>query len=112
MELTINAAGDEQALKEFYNWLRDDADVARSATISTAESGDTGAFEVIRVSTGSLTGLANLGIAWGNFLRSRTETPPFTITVDGEPTAEQRAMLRNLDLPRVVSDLGRHNSAR
>ncbi|HET6285909.1 MAG TPA: hypothetical protein VFG15_04040 [Amycolatopsis sp.] len=107
MELTINAAGDEQALKEFYNWLRDDADVTRSATISTADSGHVGVFEVIRVSTGSLTGLANLGIAWGNFLHSRKETPPFTLTFEGEPTAEQRAMLRNLDLPRVVSDVGR-----
>ncbi|MFC9255891.1 effector-associated constant component EACC1 [Amycolatopsis thailandensis] len=97
MELTINAAGDEQALKEFYGWLRDDADVTRSATIRPA--GELGVFEVISMSIGSLTGLANLGIAWGNFLRSRKETPPFTITVDGELTAEQRAMLRNLDLP-------------
>ncbi|OXM48459.1 hypothetical protein CFP71_32350 [Amycolatopsis thailandensis] len=102
MELTINAAGDEQALKEFYGWLRDDADVARSATISTAGSrgaGEMGVFEVICMSIGSLTGLANLGIAWGNFLRSRKETPPFTITIEGELTTEQRAMLRNLDLP-------------
>ncbi|WP_037320246.1 effector-associated constant component EACC1 [Amycolatopsis orientalis] len=102
MELTINAGGDEQALKEFCDWLRGDVDVTRSATITTAgswDSGDRGAFEVIRMSIGSLTGLANLGIAWGNFLRSREETPPFTITIDGEPTAEQDAMLRNLDLP-------------
>ncbi|MFI5560672.1 effector-associated constant component EACC1 [Amycolatopsis japonica] len=102
MELTINAAGDEQALTEFYSWLRDDVDVARSATINLAGSRDTGemgVFEVICMSIGSLTGLANLGIAWGNFLRSRKETPPFTITVEGELTAEQRAMIRNLDLP-------------
>ncbi len=102
MELTINAGGDEQALKEFYSWLRDDVDVARSATISTAgsrESGRMGAFEVICMSIGSLTGLANLGLAWGNFLRTREETPPFTITIEGELTAGQRAMLRNLDLP-------------
>ncbi|OLZ47213.1 effector-associated constant component EACC1 [Amycolatopsis keratiniphila] len=99
MELTINAAGDEQALTEFYSWLRDDVDVARSATINLAGSPDSGAFEVICMSIGSLTGLANLGIAWGGFLRSREETPPFTITVEGELTAEQRAMLRNLDLP-------------
>ncbi|WP_409495864.1 effector-associated constant component EACC1 [Amycolatopsis sp. cmx-11-12] len=102
MELTINAAGDEQGLKEFYNWLRDDADVARSATISSAgssDSGHMGAFEVICMSIGSLTGLANLGIAWGNFLHSRKETPPFTITIEDTLTAEQCAMLRNLDLP-------------
>ncbi|WP_414941863.1 effector-associated constant component EACC1 [Amycolatopsis sp. cmx-11-51] len=102
MELTINAAGDEQGLKEFYDWLREDADVLRSATISSAGSVDSdhiGAFEVIRMSIGSLTGLANLGIAWGNFLHYRKETPPFTIAIEGEPTAEQHAMLRNLDLP-------------
>ncbi|WP_181772576.1 effector-associated constant component EACC1 [Amycolatopsis pittospori] len=102
MELTINAGGEEQALKEFYSWLRDDVDVVRSATITTAgarESGQMGAFEVICMSIGSLTGLANLAIAWGNFLRSRKETPPFTITIEGELSAEQRAMLRNLDLP-------------
>ncbi|MBB5856311.1 hypothetical protein ACFQ05_25895 [Amycolatopsis umgeniensis] len=102
MELTINAAGDEQALKEFCDWLRADADVLRSATISTAESPDLvhlGAFEAIFMSIGSLTGLANLGIAWGNFLHSRKETPPFTITIEGALTGEQRAMLRNLDLP-------------
>lgn len=102
MELTINAAGDEQALTEFYSWLRDDADVARSATIRLAGSRTTEemeVFEVICMSIGSLTGLANVGIAWGNFLRSRKETPPFTITIEGELTTEQRAMLRNLDLP-------------
>jgi len=102
VELTINAAGDEQALNEFYSWLREDVDVARSATISAVGSrgaGEMGVFEVICMSIGSLTGLANLGIAWGNFLRSRKETPPFTITIEGELTAEQRAMLRNLDLP-------------
>ncbi|MEV7552902.1 hypothetical protein AB0N89_25100 [Amycolatopsis sp. NPDC089917] len=102
MELTINAAGDEQALNEFYSWLRDDVDVARSATVSAAGSRGSGemvVFEAICMSIGSLTGLANLGIAWGNFLRSRKETPPFTITVQGELTAEQHAMLRNLDLP-------------
>ncbi|MFD5246757.1 hypothetical protein ACFWIW_19560 [Amycolatopsis sp. NPDC058340] len=99
MELTINAAGDEQALTEFYSWLRDDADVTRSATISFAGSRNTEVFEVICMSIGSLTGLANLGIAWGNFLRSREETPPFVISVEGELTAEERAMIRNLDLP-------------
>ncbi|WP_394362806.1 hypothetical protein [Amycolatopsis sp. SB7-3] len=99
MELTINAAGDEQALTEFYSWLRDDVDVTRSATLSLAGARNPDVFEVICMSIGSLTGLANLGIAWGNFLRSRTETPPFTITVEGELTAEQRAMIRNLDLP-------------
>lgn len=102
MELTINAAGDEQALTEFYSRLRADAEMTRSATISLAGSrstGEMGAFEVICLSIGSLTGLANLGIAWSDFLRSREETPPFTITVEGELTAEQRAMLRNLDLP-------------
>ncbi|KZB85498.1 hypothetical protein AVL48_30940 [Amycolatopsis regifaucium] len=62
-----------------------------------------GAFEVICMSIGSLAGLANLGIAWGAFLRSRKETPPFTITVEGELTEEQHAMFANLDLPRVVS---------
>ncbi|WP_101606153.1 hypothetical protein [Amycolatopsis sp. BJA-103] len=99
MELTINAGGDEQGLKEFHDWLREDDDVGRSATISSTDSGQLGAFEVIRMSIGSLTGLANLGIAWGNFLHSRKETPPFTITIEGDLTGEQRAMLRNLDLP-------------
>ncbi|WP_410661517.1 effector-associated constant component EACC1 [Amycolatopsis sp. lyj-112] len=102
MELTINSGGDEQELKEFYTWLRDDVDVVRSATVGTAgpgDSGQMGAFEVIRMSIGSLTGLANLGMAWGTFLQSRKGIPSFTITIAGELSEEQRKMLRNLDLP-------------
>ncbi|MDT7799404.1 MAG: hypothetical protein QOI78_2837 [Actinomycetota bacterium] len=102
MELTISADGDEQALEQFYHWLRQDVDVVRSAEISTAGSvgaGHMGAFEVVSMSIGSLTGLANLGIAWASFHRSRKDVPPFTITIVGAWSAEQLAELANHGLP-------------
>jgi hypothetical protein len=102
VELTISAGGDEQALEQFYHWLRSDVEVVRSTTISTAGSQDVGhmgAFEVICMSLGSLTGLANLGIAWANFLRSRKDKPPFTINIIGTLSNEQLEMLRKLNLP-------------
>jgi hypothetical protein len=98
----ISAGGDEQALEQFYHWLRSDVDVVRSSAISTAGSqgaGHMGAFEVICMSFGSLTGLANLGIAWANFLRSRKDEPPFTINIVGTLSEEQLDMLRKLNLP-------------
>lgn len=102
MELTISAGGDGQALEQFYHWLRNDVDVVRSATISTAGSrgaGHMGAFEVICMSIGTLTGLANLGLAWANFLRSRKDTPPITMTIVGTLSDEQIDMVRKLNLP-------------
>jgi hypothetical protein len=102
MELTINAGGDEQALEQFYHWLREDVDVARSATISTGGSrgtGHMGAFEVICVTLNSLTALGNLGIAWANFLRSRKEKPSFTINVAGTLSEEQLDMMKKMNLP-------------
>lgn len=102
MELTISADGDEQALEEFYHWLRQDVDVVRSATISTAGSSGAchmGAFEVVCMSFGSLTGLANLGIAWASFRRSKKDPPPLTITLAGPWTDEQLAVLAKQGLP-------------
>ncbi len=102
MELTISADGDEQALEQFYHWLRQDVDVVRSAKISTAGSsgsGHMGAFEVVSMSIGSLTGLANLGIAWASFRRSKKDVPPLTINIAGPWSAEQLAALMNQDLP-------------
>ncbi len=102
MELTISADGDEQALEQFYHWLLQDVDVVRSATISTARSpgiGHMGAFEVICMSIGSLTGLANLGVAWASFHRSKKDVPPLTINIVGTVSDEQLAMLANLNLP-------------
>jgi hypothetical protein len=102
VELTFSATDDELALGPFYDWLRADVDVLRSTTISIGGSGAAGhmgAFEVVTVSIGSLTGLANLGIAYANFLRSRKDKPAFTINVVGELTAEQLAMIRTLELP-------------
>jgi Effector Associated Constant Component 1 len=102
VELTISAGGDEQALEQFYHWLRGDIDVVRSATISKVGSqgaGHMGAFEVICMSLGSLTGLANLGVAWASFLRSRKDKPPFTINIVGTLSDEQLDMVRRLDLP-------------
>lgn len=106
VELTISAGGDEQALEQFYHWLRGDVDVVRSVTISRAGSqgaGHMGAFEVICMSLGSLTGLANVGVAWASFLRSRKEKPPFTINIVGMLSDEQLDMVRKLNLP-VATD--------
>lgn len=102
MELTISAGGDEQALERFYHWLRQDVDVVRSAMIGTAGSsgaGHMGAFEVVCMSIGSLTGLANLSVAWASFCRSRKDVPPLTINIVGAWSDEQLAMLAKLDLP-------------
>lgn len=102
MELTISAGGDEQALEQFYHWLRNDVDVVRSSTISTAGSqgtGHMGAVEVICMSLGTLTGLANLGISWTSFLRSRKDKPAFTINIVGTLSDEQLDMIRKLNLP-------------
>ena len=102
MELTISADGDEQALEEFYHWLRQDVDVLRSATISpggSSGSGHMGAFEVVCMSFGSLTGLANLGIAWASFRRSKKDAPPLTITLAGPWTDDQLAVLAKQGLP-------------
>jgi len=102
VELTIRAGGDEQALEQFYHWLRNDVEVVRSATVSTAGSpgsGHMGAFEVICMSLGTLTGLGNLGMAWASFLRSRKDKPPFTIEIVGTLSDEQLDMLRKLNLP-------------
>ena len=107
MELTISADGDEQALEQFYHWLRQDVDVVRSATIGTAGSpgaGHMGAVEVICMSIGSLTGLANLGVAWASFLRSRNATPPVKFTVVGPLSDEQLAMLKSANLPVSTDD--------
>ncbi|WP_370962206.1 hypothetical protein [Amycolatopsis sp. cg9] len=102
MELTISAGSDEQALEQFYDWLREDVDVVRSASISTAggaDSGRMGAFEVICMSISSLTGLASLSVAWASFRRSRNATPPVTFTIASPLTDEQLAFLKSLDLP-------------
>jgi hypothetical protein len=102
VELTISAGGDEQALEQFYHWLRQDVDVVRSAEISTAGSsgsGHMGAFEVVSMSISSLVGLANLSIAWASFRRSRTDAPPLTITLAGPWTDEQLAVLVKQGLP-------------
>jgi len=102
VELTISADGDEQALEQFYHWLRQDVDVVRSAEISSAGSsgsGHMGAFEVVSMSIGSLTGLANLGIAWASFCRSKKHVPPLAINIVGAWSAEELATLANQDLP-------------
>jgi hypothetical protein len=102
VDLTINGGGDDQGLEQFYHWLRNDVDVVRSSSFSTAasqESGRMGAFDVIYMSVASLTGLANLGLAWTSFLRSRKDKPPFTITVVGTLSDEQLDMIRKLNLP-------------
>lgn len=102
MDLTISCGGDEQTLEQFYHWLRSDVDVVRSSSISTEgsqESGHMGAFDVICMSVGSLTGLANLGLAWASFLRSRKNEPPLRITVVGTLSDEQLDMIRKLNLP-------------
>jgi hypothetical protein len=102
VELRISAGGDEQALEQFYHWLRDDVDVVRSATISTTGaqcSGHMGAIEVICMSLGTLTGLASLGVSWASFLSSRKDKPPFTINVTGTLSDEQLDMIRKLNLP-------------
>lgn len=102
MELTINAGGDELALEQFYHWLREDVDFVRSATVSTGgshDSGHMGAFEVICLSFSTMTGLANLAIAWANFLRSRKDSPAFTVNIVGTLSEEQLEMLQKLDLP-------------
>lgn len=102
MELTITAGGDEQALEQFYHWLRNDVDVVRAAAISTAGSqttGHMGAFEVICMSFSTSTGLASLSIAWASFLRSRKDKPPFTINIIGTLSDEQLEMLRKMNLP-------------
>ncbi|MFJ7213202.1 hypothetical protein [Amycolatopsis sp. NPDC098790] len=93
---------DGQALEQFYHWLRQDVDVVRSATISATGSpgsGHMGAVEVICLSIGSLTGLANLGVAWASFLRSRKSAPPVRFTVVGPLSDEQIAMLKSANLP-------------
>ena len=58
-----------------------------------------GAFEVICMSIGSLTGLANLGVAWASFRRSKKDVPPLTVNIVGTLSDEQLAMLTNLNLP-------------
>jgi hypothetical protein len=107
VELTISSDGDEQALEQFYHWLRQDVDVVRSAKVSTTATpgaGHMGAVEVICLSIGSLTGLANLGVAWASFLRSRKAAPPVRFTVVGPLSDEQLALLKSLDLPMGPGD--------
>ncbi|GAB3430949.1 effector-associated constant component EACC1 [Actinophytocola sediminis] len=109
MELTISAGGDEQALEQFYHWLREDVDVVRSTKLSTAGSpgaGHMGAFEVICLSFSTLTGLGNLGLALANFQRSRKDSPSFTINVVGAVSAEQLDLLKKLNLPLTTTEDG------
>ncbi|MER6798052.1 effector-associated constant component EACC1 [Amycolatopsis mediterranei] len=69
------------------------------STEGTSGTGHMGAVEVICMSVGSLTGLANLGIAWASFLRSKKNAPPVTFTVAGPLSDEELAMLKTLRLP-------------
>ncbi|WP_410671595.1 effector-associated constant component EACC1 [Amycolatopsis sp. cmx-4-68] len=107
MELTISTDGDEQALEQLYHWLRQDVDVVRSAKVGTTSApgaGHMGAVEVICMSIGSLTGLANLGVAWASFLRSRNAAPPVRFTVVGPLSDEQLALLTSMNLPMGPGD--------
>jgi membrane-associated two-gene conflict system component 1 (EACC1) len=102
VEITISAGGDEQALEQFYHWLRNDVDVVRSGVISTAGAPDTGhmgAFEVICMALSTGTGLASFGLAWASFLRTRKENPPFVINVVGTLSDEQIEMLKKFGVP-------------
>ncbi|WP_410614109.1 effector-associated constant component EACC1 [Amycolatopsis sp. lyj-109] len=107
MELTISAEGDEQALEQFYHWLRQDIDVVRTAKISTSATSGTGhmgAVEVVCMSIGTLTGLANLGVAWASFLRSRKAAPPVQFVFNTPLTDEEIAMVKRLNLPVAQGD--------
>ncbi|MFF1613527.1 hypothetical protein ACFVYA_37660 [Amycolatopsis sp. NPDC058278] len=107
MELTISAEGDEQVLEQFYHWLRQDVDVVRTVKISTTATSDTGhmgAVEVVCMSIGTLTGLANLGVAWASFLRSRKAAPPIQFIFNMPLTEDENAMVKCLNLPVAPGD--------
>lgn len=101
MEISISA-DDELALAQFYRWLREDADIARAATVSrtgTSGSGHMGAVEIISMAVSNATGLAGLAIAYANWRKSRKDPPALTFTVDGPLTDELREIVEKLNRP-------------
>ena len=101
MEISISA-DDELALEQFYRWLREDVDIARTATVSrTGPSGDghMGAFEIISMAVSNATALTSLALAYANWRRARKDPPPLKFTVEGPLTDELREILGKLNQP-------------
>lgn len=102
VEITISAAGDEHALEQFYDWLSEDVDIARSATVELTaahDSGRMGAFEAISMVLSNATGLAGLAIAYANWRRARKDAPKLTFTTESELSADERETLKDLNEP-------------
>jgi hypothetical protein len=101
VEVSISA-DDELALEQFYRWLREDVDVARSATVSrtgTSGTGHMGAFEVISMTVSNATALTSLALAYANWRRTRKDPPPLRFTVEGSLTDELRELVEKLNQP-------------
>lgn len=107
MEISISAAEDELALESFHRWLRDDVDVARTATISRVnapDDGRMGVVEVICMTLSTSSGLASLAITYANWRRARKEPPALTFTATGPLTDELRRTLETLNKPEGETD--------
>jgi Effector Associated Constant Component 1 len=101
VEISISA-DDELALEQFYRWLREDVDLARTATVTrtgTAGSGHMGVFEIISMTVSNATALTGLALAYANWRKARKDPPPLKFTVEGPLTDELREVLRKLNQP-------------
>lgn len=107
MEISISAGENELALESFHRWLRDDIDIARTATISrvsTPDDGRMGVVEVICMALSTSTGMASLAIAYANWRKARKDPPALTFTVTGPLTEELRKTLETLNQPKDETD--------
>jgi hypothetical protein len=70
--------GGDEAIRDFYRWLRSDVDVARNAEVALADTGAgdgaMGPLEIINVILSNATALSSLAIAYANWRRSRAES--------------------------------------
>ncbi len=78
MKIAI-AANEADVLNEFYEWLRSDVAVARSADVGLADadpgSGHMGAADVINIVLSNTVALGSLAIAYASWRKSRSEPP-------------------------------------
>ncbi len=102
MEISVSAAGNELALKQFYHWLCEDTDLTRAATVSrasTSGTGHMGALETICMTLSTSTGLASLALTYSSWRRTRKDQPVLKFTATGTLTGEQRKLLDDLNQP-------------
>jgi hypothetical protein len=94
LDVVITAAGEDTALDSFYQWLRDDRDVARAAQVTmraTPNTGRMGTFDIMTVVLSNAVAFPTLVMGYVSWRKARGRTAELTITIGAVSTTVKDA---------------------